>query len=151
MIENEADFQILLRAGVERETVEASVQNERLRRPTKGRPGLRILAMCELDVEAAGHFTGFSRRGGIQRADDRIARSAANPPKALLEHEIKDYFGLGGDSPVAVRHKQQIPFACTEFDSAGADTANGSAIARRVESQVRVEPEELWRQNPAKR
>ena len=70
------------------------MQNEWLRRPTKRRPGFRILAVCELDVEAAGQFTGFSQRDGIQRADCRIAGSAANSPEAIFEHEISPWVEL---------------------------------------------------------
>ena len=87
---------------VGRETVEASVQYERSWRPTKGRPSFRILAMCEVDVETARHFSRFSESDGINRADGRIIGTAANCTVLLFEHEVEEYLGFLSDSAVAV-------------------------------------------------
>ena len=46
-----------LRRGVQREPVEASVEDEGLRRPTEGLPRVRILTTGELDIEAAAELT----------------------------------------------------------------------------------------------
>lgn len=44
----------LPRAGVQREPVEASVEDEGFRRPTEGRSRVHFLAVSELDVEGLG-------------------------------------------------------------------------------------------------
>ena len=71
--------------GVKREPVEDSVQNERLGRPAERASGFRVLAVCELDVEAAGQLVRFFQHDVLQRSDGRIVGAAANsPPTAAV-------------------------------------------------------------------
>lgn len=136
---------------VGREPVETPVKDEGLRRPTEGRPRIRILAAGELDVEAAAEFAGLSQRGGVERADDWVARPATHPPEALLEQELEYHLALSGHAPVAVEDEDEVPTVSTEFEALGTNATDGGAGARRVEPQVGLEPEKLWRDDPAER
>ena len=138
-------------AVVQREPVEAPVEEEGLRWPTEGRPRVCIFAASQLDVETAAEFTGLGQRGQTEQTDGRIGGPAAHPPQALLEGELEDHLGLGGHAPVAVEDDDQIPVVRTEFEAPGTDAADGGAGARRVEPQVRLEPEDLQREDPAER
>ena len=127
------------------------MEDEGIRRPTEGLSRVGMLAAGELDVEAAAEFTGLGRRSSAERTDGRIAGPAAHPPQLLHEHELEDHLGLGGHLPVSVEDEDQIPVVSAEFEAPGADAADGGAGARRFEPQVRLEPKELWRKDPAER
>ncbi|PIV81605.1 hypothetical protein COW53_03500 [bacterium CG17_big_fil_post_rev_8_21_14_2_50_64_8] len=99
------------------------------RRPIEGFPRVGILATGELDVEAAAEFTGFGRRSGDERADDRVAGPAAHPPEALLEFEFEGHLGLANHPPVGVDNEDQIPAVSAEFDAPGPDEDPGTMVA----------------------
>jgi hypothetical protein len=110
-----------------------------------------MLAAGELDVEAAAELSGLGQRGGAERTDGRIAGPAAHTLQLLLEHELEDHVGFGGRLPVSVEDEDQVPVVSAEFKAPGTDAADGGTGARRFEPQVPLEPEQLWRNDPAER
>lgn len=131
--------------------IEASVKDERLRRPAEIHSGGGVLTAGQLDVEAAAEFTGSGQSGAAERADGRIGGPATHSSQAVLEEQVEDHLRFGAHPPLVIDDDHQVPAVGSEFETAGTDVPDGGAGAARVEPEVRLETEELRRQKTAER
>ena len=102
---------------ISRETVEAAVKNDGMRRPTDGLPRTRILAGRKFDVEATAQLAGIDECYAAESTNGRITGLTTHPSNSVLKHELELDLRLSGHLSSSVELDDEFPVVSTELET----------------------------------